>query len=351
MSKSGINGSSSNNVTNNDITNSSNTNNSNSNSTITGSKKKVYGYTRVSTVYQVEKGGGLESQEESIRKYCEANGLELVYLFSDRGISGTAGEEAEVIEDLTKRKDLLRMLASIDSEVNTIVVAHTSRLWRDETAKLIIKREIKKVNGDVISVAESSYNIYDSDPVNYLMNAILEAFDVYERMKVTMEFSKGITKKAMKGHKSTGRQPFGYEYDKGNGKVTVVNENQAKVVRDVFELRGEGGISLQGIADVLNEEAGLKGTGTGTAAEEEGSNLVYFGNNANRVWNKVAIKQMLDNDYYLGILTYKGEKMRGQHEGIVGVELWDKVHGEGSAEKVIGKLQGQTNSQDSSLSA
>ena len=40
--------------------------------------EKVYGYIRVSTSTQAEKGHGLDTQRKEIEKYCKAKKLELV---------------------------------------------------------------------------------------------------------------------------------------------------------------------------------------------------------------------------------------------------------------------------------
>ena len=49
---------------------------------------KYYGYCRVSTETQAEKGFGLEVQEQGIKKYAHEHGLELELIFRDEGISG-----------------------------------------------------------------------------------------------------------------------------------------------------------------------------------------------------------------------------------------------------------------------
>ncbi|MCY9136853.1 recombinase family protein [Bacillus atrophaeus] len=51
--------------------------------------EKVFGYVRVSTETQAEKGYGKDVQETAINVYCKINKLELVKIFMDLGVSGT----------------------------------------------------------------------------------------------------------------------------------------------------------------------------------------------------------------------------------------------------------------------
>jgi hypothetical protein len=67
--------------------------------------RKVIGYTRVSTAEQVE-GFGLTVQRRAITDYCKENGLRLVEVLTDEGVSGSNGLEA--------RKGLSEVLAVID---------------------------------------------------------------------------------------------------------------------------------------------------------------------------------------------------------------------------------------------
>ena len=53
--------------------------------------KRAVGYVRVSTEEQARHGASLEDQRARIAAYCAANGLELVAVREDAGISGAAG--------------------------------------------------------------------------------------------------------------------------------------------------------------------------------------------------------------------------------------------------------------------
>ncbi|HCT85250.1 MAG TPA: hypothetical protein DF296_08635 [Candidatus Margulisbacteria bacterium] len=85
-------------------------------------EEKVFGYVRVSTDSQAEKGYGIKIQEKAISDYCKKQGWELVQVFRDEGVSGTRID----------RDGLSAMLATLNG-VKKIVVLNTSRLWRSDT--------------------------------------------------------------------------------------------------------------------------------------------------------------------------------------------------------------------------
>lgn len=51
-------------------------------------RKNIFGYTRVSTLDQAEKGDSLETQSIKITEYCKNNNLNLINIYVDAGISG-----------------------------------------------------------------------------------------------------------------------------------------------------------------------------------------------------------------------------------------------------------------------
>lgn len=171
---------------------------------------KVYGYLRVSTETQAEKGFGLAAQELEIRKYCTENGLQLEELFRDEGISGNLKDTADD-DEISKREALVNMLAVIQPG-DLVIVANTSRLWRSDMTKALVKRELMKREARVVSVQQPKFDLYSKDPNDYLINSLMEALDVYERMSISLKLARGRTVKARGGDKPAGVAPFGYKW-------------------------------------------------------------------------------------------------------------------------------------------
>ena len=150
---------------------------------------KYVGYCRVSTQTQSEKGYGLEAQEREIEKYARAHGIELAQMFRDAGISGNI-KDTDDDDAINKREALMEMLSVLE-EGDTVIILNTSRLWRSDMTKAIIRRELLKRGAHVYSIEQPKYDIYSKDPNDYLINAIMEALDVYERMSISLKLAPG----------------------------------------------------------------------------------------------------------------------------------------------------------------
>lgn len=259
---------------------------------------RVYGYIRVSTETQADKGYGIDTQRSAIIDYCKNNSIELVRIFADEGISGTIGDT----DDISKRQGLVQLLAALNG-INTVLVMNTSRLWRDEQAKVFITREIRKLGGNIISIEQPRYSLYTKDPQDFLYNSMMEMLDTYERMCISLKLAKGRATKANHGDKPTGVTPYGYKYS-ANKKHIVIDENEAVTVKRIFSL-AQSGYSLKKIADILNSE--------------------HIYTRRHNKWSKAGLQVILKNDFYTGVLTYRQTKITGTHTALISKVQCGKV--------------------------
>lgn len=87
---------------------------------------KAVGYIRVSTQGQVRNGYSLAYQRDEIMRHCTDNGIELVQVYEDKGISGTKVDEDGLTVECEGLKSMLADLAYVS--VKCVVVLNTSRL-------------------------------------------------------------------------------------------------------------------------------------------------------------------------------------------------------------------------------
>jgi len=253
--------------------------------------------TRVSTKTQEKSGYGLETQRECIEEYARQNNIVISEFYHDDGVSGATGDDTMDL-NRTGMNELFSVLSNDDK----IIVLNTSRLWRDDTSKVLIRHELKKVNADVISIEQPNYSIYSKNPDEFFINAIQEILDQYDKLLITRKLANGRRTKASQGKKSCGNCAFAYRYD--SDKNVVIDYNNHLIVQDIFKMYSE--------CRNLSEVARL--------CSEKG----YKTNNGND-FSKQAISNMLHNDFYTGIVRHSNIKVQGTHEPIISKELFDRV--------------------------
>lgn len=248
---------------------------------------KVIAYTRVSTDGQVgEDKFGLEAQREQITAYCEKEGHEIIRWVSDEGESGAKyrpGFDEIIYSDTVS-----------NPPVEAVVVAKSDRVARDINVYYYYKASLLRKNIKLISIAENfgEFGVF----ANMLESFVLCMAEM-ERSNIAKRTAGGRKIKAAKGGYSGGRAPMGYMI---RGGEMQINEEEAKVVRAVFELR-ESGLTLTSITEELND-SGYK---------------TRFGNK----FCISTVQSILNNrKTYEGWYKYgDGDWVKGRHEAILGV--------------------------------
>jgi DNA invertase Pin-like site-specific DNA recombinase len=202
----------------------------------------VIGYVRVSTAEQVD-GQGLDVQRSGLRDYCKAQGLVLVAILSDEGVSGSNG--------LVDRLGLAEALVRIErGDATALVVYRFDRLARDLVLQETIYARLESRGASVLSVSEPSTG---DDATRTLIRQVMGSFAQYERTLIRGRMTAGKARKVAEGGYGGGSPRFGYTAH--DGKLVPDPAEQAVVCR-IREMESQGA-SLRAIALTLNT-AGLR---------------------------------------------------------------------------------------------
>lgn len=200
---------------------------------------KALGYIRVSTTEQV-KGFGLDVQRRAIRDYAKANGLDLLAVHCDEGISGSNG--------LDSREGLATALALIERhEASVLLVYRLDRLARDLLLQETTIARLRVAGGTVVSVTEA--DVDSEDGTKILIRQILGAVGQYERALIRGRMMAGKAAKMAGGGYGGGRPAFGYRAEVGG---LVPDEREQEAVALALQLRADG-LSLRAIGARLDE--------------------------------------------------------------------------------------------------
>lgn len=247
-------------------------------------------YTRVSTEDQAKEGFSLDAQKERLEAYCKARDWQIASKYVDDGHSGRD----------VKRPAYQKMMAERDTW-DTILVIKMDRIHRNSRNFMEMMDHLRDCGKDFVSATES---LDTSTAMGRFVMDIIQRIAQLESEQIGERVYMGMSQKAKVGPGVLGfPAPLGYEILDGH---LVVNEREASVVRDVFEmaLRGK---TMDEITKELNRSGTLTKRG--------------------RAWAPIKVYRVLHNPVYAGYLRWDGILRRAEHEPLVPVSTFNEVQG------------------------
>ena len=225
----------------------------------------IAAYCRVSTDKE-DQLNSLEAQKEFFSEYTKRTGDNLVRLYADEGISGTK---------IKNRKEFLRMMADAEHGLfDMVVVKDISRFARNTVDLLQNVRKLKALGIETQFLTANMTSMGNSEFVLTIFGALAQ------------EESANTSKRVKFGKKMNaekGRVPnivYGYDKTIGDYFNLAINEEEAAVVRQIYEWYIKDGYGAAKISIFLNER-GLR-------------------TKRNCQWSQNGVCRILTNELYTG---------------------------------------------------
>ena len=225
----------------------------------------IAAYCRVSTDKE-DQLNSLEAQKEFFSEYTKRTGDNLVRLYADEGISGTK---------IKNRKEFLRMMSDAEHGLfDMVVVKDISRFARNTVDLLQNVRKLKALGIETQFLTANMTSMGNSEFVLTIFGALAQ------------EESANTSKRVKFGKKMNaekGRVPnivYGYDKTIGDYFNLAINEEEAAVVRQIYQWYIKDGYGAAKISIFLNER-GLR-------------------TKRNCQWSQNGVCRILTNELYTG---------------------------------------------------
>lgn len=230
--------------------------------------KNVVAYCRVSTEKE-DQLNSFEAQKSFFTDYTKQNGYNLIRIYADEGITGTSRKN---------RTEFNRMMTDSEKGIfELVLVKDVSRFARNTVDLLEGVRKLKSLNIDTRFITANMTSLGESEFILTIFGAMAQ--EESANMSKRVKFGKKI-------NAEKGRVPnlcYGYIKTKGDYFNLQINEEEAEVVREIFDLYVNQGYGTHKISKILNDRGltSLRGI----------------------AWSTTAVSRILKNKLYAGYVV------------------------------------------------
>lgn len=257
-------------------------------------------YIRVSTEEQVQEGFSIRGQEEKLRDYVRIKDWSLFDLYIDEGISG---------KNIKDRPAVGRLIEDVKAgRVKNVVVYKIDRLTRSTSDLVYLVDLFNQYDCAFNSLMES---IDTQTASGRMFIKIIGIFAEFERENIIERVKMGRDRKVKEGYSlCSSHASYGYDREPGK-KIQTINEEEAEIVREIFDKYVNENMSLNSIVRLLN--------------------LRKIPSKKGKLWDRKNLKNLLINATYIGKVRHfiDDEKhyveLEGLHEPIISEELFEQA--------------------------
>lgn len=247
--------------------------------------KKAVVYARYSSDSQSEQS--IEGQLRVCEDYARTNNILILDTYIDRAMTGTNDN----------RPSFQRML--IDSkkkEWDYVLVYKFDRFSRNKYETAIHKKTLKDNGVKLMSATE----YLPDTPERIIIESMFEGYAEYYSAELSQKVKRGMKETRLKGNYTGGTLIYGY---RKNGKKVEINEEQAEVIRYIYEQYSIG-VFVKDIIDNLTSRG------------------IY---NKGKPFARNTIYNILKNEKYSGVYRYGGEVFDNIYPQIVPTKTFEIV--------------------------
>ncbi len=182
--------------------------------------------------------------------------------------------------------------------IDIVVVYKIDRLSRSISDFSELLKQFEKWGVSYVSVTQ---DINTTSSSGRMMQNLLMTFAQYERELIAERVRDKMAASKQRGMWMGGAVPYGFKVE---NKKLFINIDESKIVKRIFKRFVETQ-SPKLIAGELNADGLLKRNG--------------------QPWETTQISRILSNYTYVGEVFFKGQVFKGEHDGIINRETWERT--------------------------
>lgn len=246
------------------------------------------GYVRLSRDDDKQNYVSIENQKLIISQYAQSHGITIDRWYEDDGVSGY----------IFDRAGFMTMMDDLDKDIDTIYIKDLSRIGR-HNAKVLLLLDKLRENGKRLIAIDDNYDSSDSNSEDII--GIKTWFNEIYVKDTSRKIRHAIGARQKNGTLVT-QPPFGYKRNAQNKSAIEIVSAEATNIKMIYKLYISG-LGYRKISDYLTEQ------NIPTPSMVQHEREIQEGRLSKKSiasrWSDGMVKDILDNDFYIGTLRLK----------------------------------------------